>query len=164
MHKFHIDIHPATELSEDSKLAFLIVSLISLGGRPVKLLQAVLEHASQIEWFMKNEDNIRNEELPFRVKENCSIAEAIEQFYENIDPDSDESNLLDCTYNYRHQHGIRFALRGQDIVDAYIGPNHGEYEMSCSEVGSQFKYVVDIDSFFEQLKKAQEKYQSLINT
>lgn len=163
MHKFQIDIHPATKLSEDSNLFFLIVSLISLDGNPIKLLQVVLENVSQIQWFIKNEDNIRNEELPFYVKKNCSIAEAIEQFYENIDSDLEESKLLDSTYNYRNHHGIRFAFRGQDIVDLYIGLNHGEYEISYLKGSLLFKYVVDIDSFFEQLKKAQKKYQSLIN-
>jgi hypothetical protein len=159
-----MDISPATELSEDINVAVLEISLISIDKESyLTLLKAVVEDINQLDWFVENEYVIRNEKAPIPVEKNVTLAEAIDRFYERYDPDSDEIIELDRLYQFRQQHGIRFAFRGQNIPDVYIGLINGKHEISSSEKGSSFNHNIDINTLFSEIKEARKKYLILIS-
>ncbi|MDH5676011.1 MAG: hypothetical protein OEZ06_28065 [Myxococcales bacterium] len=59
-----------------------------------------------------------------------SIADAIGRFYsDDTEPEEQE---FDAVLQYRQRHGLRFAMRGTDIPDVYIGFWNGRLEVSGS--------------------------------
>lgn len=98
-----------------------------------------------IEWFTANEKIIRDSDFPIENSNNYSLAECAYYFYENTDADD---SLIDVMYDYRKLHCLRFACRGTNFPDIYIGKNNGLYEISLYTSDEQWRYFFDIDNFF----------------
>ncbi|PXF30724.1 hypothetical protein WH50_14020 [Pokkaliibacter plantistimulans] len=112
------------------------------------IVQAKSENLGEINWFTENKKAILDDELSV-LQENMSIAESIKNFYENIESKTDEE--VDRVYEYRTTHGLRFAFRGQDIDDIYIGKiSEDRYEISEAG-GTHWSITIDINDFFHQL-------------
>lgn len=103
-----------------------------------------------LEWFVSNKESLLNEFLFIQVNEGRSIAATIHEFYEDIDPEDFDS--MDRMLAYRESHGLRFALRGVDIPDVYIGKKRdGIYEVSCVDIHNCWMFEVDLPAFFDKL-------------
>ncbi|ACZ78807.1 hypothetical protein Dd586_3981 [Dickeya parazeae Ech586] len=103
-----------------------------------------------IEWFLDNEEDIKSLEIPVGYLTDTSIAEGIHSIYENLDVDNDE--VVDKMFDYRSSHCLRFASRGTDFPEIYIGKNGVRYEISIFNECEQWRYFFDIDDFFDELK------------
>ncbi|MBD1364855.1 hypothetical protein IDJ77_13620 [Mucilaginibacter sp. ZT4R22] len=112
-----------------------------------------------VAWVIENQVYLLAEEYPFSLQES-SVAEGLHNFYEGLDLDGDsieEDELLDLVYNYRVRHGLRFAMRGTDIDDVFIGPINGETTISCFNDFSNWNYKVEIDGFLSTINTLSEK-------
>lgn len=113
-----------------------------------------------VAWVLKNQNFLLAEECPALLP-GLSIAEGLHDFYEGLDLDSEskeEAELLDLVYNYRERHGLRFAMRGTDIDDIFIGPMNGEITVSCFNKFSNWSYKVDIERFLSTIKTLSENF------
>lgn len=155
MYKFKLKTIPAIELSSEVDLFFLNVEIVKDdSSKPLKLFRVVIECVEELNWFIEKESFIKNDKLPYCLNESLSIAAAIKQFYENAN--TDDETQLEAMFNYRKNHGIRFAFRGQDIIDAYIGLTAGFLEISCAENSNSWVYKIDFDSLIDQIKTIRE--------
>ena len=102
-----------------------------------------------IEWFLEHEREIRGDELPIKKKSDKSLAENIHHSYEVLDVDDDV--LVDKMYDYRSGHCLRFASRGTDFPEIYIGKLGDSYEISKFSPTEKWQYPIDIDGFFRRL-------------
>lgn len=155
MYQFKIGIALTQEFEAEQDLYSLTFNLVDEQGEStIKLVRAVIENTSELNWFSENEIHIRNDELPSCVEKRTSIAPALENFYDGLEVDDSEEceQILEELFKYRSQHDFRFAFRGQDIPTIYIGKNENAYEISCAEEELKFTYEVDINSLFEQLE------------
>lgn len=103
-----------------------------------------------LDWLISNKKNILNEELPIRINDNYSIAEKIYLFYD-MKKEIDEE-ILNKMFEYRQSHGIRFGLRGTNVVEVYLGKNNSAYEISFYEKNKFWKYEFDPISFYENVE------------
>lgn len=81
-----------------------------------------------VKWFLDNEEDIKSFEIPVGYLTRMSIAEGIHSIYETLDVNNDE--VVDKMFDYRSSHCLRFANRGSDFPDIYIGKNGVRYEVS----------------------------------
>lgn len=161
MYRFKIELQPAKELDPTGRLMYLTICLVGgLSDQSIKLVQAVLEDLSQLNWFAENEKNIRNDELPLSFNGSCSIAEGLNLLYDKLD--TENSSGFEALYDFRSKHGVRFAFRGQDLPDIFVAWNNNRYEVSCSDENFDCRYDVDINSLFEEIEKAQKEYASVM--
>lgn len=133
----------------------LIELAFSLSGddivEEITFTKVLIEKMEELAWFSKNEKNIRDIDLPTCVKSDKNISSALLTFYENVSEENIE--LLELVYSYRKQHGFRFAFRGTNIADIYIGKVDNKYFISSKGKGHSWWYEVDIDYFFLSLKR-----------
>lgn len=54
-----------------------------------------------------------------------------------------------------------YGFRGQDLPVIHIGKVDSRHEISGSKDGRLFCYEVEIASFFDELRKAEDKYRAL---
>lgn len=118
--------------------------------RVASLMEATGNAPELLGWFRENRDHLLNDNMPLAVPSGASIALRLSAFYDAVDPDS--VRALDEVYEYRWRHGLRFALRGLDIEDVYIGMNMSRYEISCAEGQAPWAYEIDLESFLRDLK------------
>jgi hypothetical protein len=107
------------------------------------------------EWLTANRDDLVTEEMPGIEKE-TSVAKSIFNFYEHILPDEENDALMDSMYTYRASHGLRFAFRGVDLDDIYIGLF--EEKLTISAVApEEWSYEIDRDAFLNSIQVVQEQ-------
>ena len=81
-----------------------------------------------------------------------TIAKSIFNFYDQFE-DTNDLNELNRLYKYRERHGLRFALRGYDVADIYIG-KVGEYHtISLCDKENDWSYNIDMRQFIIDCKK-----------
>lgn len=150
MYKFQLTIIPDSTHQKENIYLFIINLVSNFKNGTVPLFKIALDNLNELNWFFENETAIRNNKIPYISDNVFSIAKIIENFYEEVDPD--DLAQLEMMFEFRKSHGIRFAFRGQDIADAYIGLNGDIYEISYSESIKSWCYEIDIDSLFIQLR------------
>ena len=109
-----------------------------------------------LKWLLDNKLSIMSETPPFDIKTDESIPMALESFYaaEDAYEDSEVTNhntLWDKIYAYRTRHALRFAFRGADLDDVYLGLNRGEHEISCADGLNTWRFVFDVVDFYDNL-------------
>lgn len=104
-----------------------------------------------LRWLDENAGSIVEVPLPEFVEWKGSIYNSIDGFYERSEGVGDVED--DAVFEFRQSHGIRFALRGVDVPDIYLGcgPNGGE--ISGEIEGRRFVFCVDIRDFLSTLIK-----------
>ena len=70
-------------------------------------------------------------------------------FYKNINLDEDK--LVDAMFEYRLSHEIRFAHRGTDIPQIYIGKNNNYHEVSCLNEKGGWSYNFNANDLIESI-------------
>lgn len=145
--------HPyADEPSSSGEQWHKIRIYIMEGGLLVKEIIAIEWDLNVlIEWLMENEHAILNQFPPEFIK--CkNIAKGVADFYDGVDPDDEYT--IDLVYDYRLKHSLRFALRGTDIKDVYIGLNK-EKSITVSSFNDKedWCFVVGLDNFFKEVHK-----------
>lgn len=100
-----------------------------------------------INWFSINKEALINESFPFS-KSHGSIAKKVFDLLEDENSDEDQIDIL---YEYRTRHGIRFALRGTNIVDLYLGKTNSTYEVSLFDSNNDWRYQIDLIDFVNKL-------------
>jgi hypothetical protein len=109
------------------------------------------------DWFMFNKGKILNDSLPDFIIGDGSIPEKLEEFYDKADliPEGYESEsdaeLWDKIYSYRESHSLRFAFKGCDVEDIYIGKSNIGHEVSCVAAGGNWSYPIDIEDFYQSI-------------
>jgi hypothetical protein len=94
-----------------------------------------------LSWLDSSLDSLLKEETPvFLPKAKC-IAEGILLFYSQTRPMPDRQ--YDELFNYRTRHGIRFALRGAEIPDFYIGIYEHNLQLSVMKGLTPIFYSLD---------------------
>ncbi|UNK63072.1 hypothetical protein [Buttiauxella ferragutiae] len=111
---------------------------------------------SLIDWLLEKERAIREDDFPINNLNGHSLAENSYCFYESVDSDNDDA--IDAMYNYRTSHCLRFACRGTNIPDIYIGRNEGEYEISKYTLDEEWRYFFDINDFFSKIERYKFSY------
>lgn len=106
---------------------------------------------SLTEWLTEHEIAIRENIFPIENSNNFSLAECAYYFYENVDADDDKA--IDAMYEYRESHCLRFACRGYDFPDIYIGSNGGKSEISLHTNHMKWRHYFDINSFFSSFPR-----------
>jgi hypothetical protein len=102
-----------------------------------------------LQWFRENLPYIINNPFPITITDGNCIAKEIFDFYETADVENEIQ--INSIFEYRRQHGIRFAMRGVDIPDIYIGIGFDGHEISCWNKESMWRYKIKIDSFESRL-------------
>jgi hypothetical protein len=128
----------------------LIEFSIEIGGSSKILFKGKVDYPRFFEWIMENETEIRLSELPFDNSGGESIAEKMHYFYEELDVDNDE--LVDAMYDYRSSHCLRFASRGSDFPEIYIGKSTVCHEVSIFNEHEKWQYNFNVDDFFCNLQ------------
>ena len=117
-------------------------------GIPGKVLFSIVwEDAELRKWLSENQKAILNEELPAIAPQASCIAESVAHFYDK-EPDPAEAEF-DVMHAYRTKHGFRFAMRGANIPDIYVGSFRGKHQVSVMENGRQFSSFVSLEGLFE---------------
>ncbi len=102
------------------------------------------------EWLIENEDAIRKSDFPVDNSTQDSLAKKVHCFYESANADDDV--LIDAMFDYRASHCLRFACRGVDFPEIYIGKLGSEHEISLFTKNEHWQYFFDVDDFFSKLK------------
>lgn len=145
-------LHSSDALAEDlRRIKFSVVT--AQQSKAVSLMEITGHMPELLKWFTENRDHLINENVPSMVPIGRSIALRISAFYDAVDPD----NLRDLeeVYDYRLHHGLRFALRGLDIDNIYIGMNMDCHEISCADGQVPWVYEIDLKSFLRDLESDQ---------
>lgn len=94
-----------------------------------------------IQWFSENREYLFADKFP------VSLAQRLSAFYE-ADEVTDE--LIEAIYSYRTRHGLRFALRGVDVPDVYIGRTEIGIEISATAKSGGWSYPIDLEAFYTE--------------
>ncbi len=114
------------------------------------LFTGIVDFQALIEWLKENEDAIRKADFPIVNLTEDSLAKKIHCFYESVDVDDDD--LIDAMFDYRTSHCLRFACRGVDFPEIYIGKLVSKHEISLFTDNETWRYFFDVDDFFGKLK------------
>jgi len=121
-----------------------------------KLIKNVLEISwdmlDLLCWFIDNKNALLVQEIP-STNLYSSIGETIFNFYEAMDDDFDDDKLLDDVFEYRTTHGIRFALRGTNIPDIYIGVFNKVGTISFCDEKEKWSYEIDLANFLNNVER-----------
>ncbi|MDH2433498.1 hypothetical protein QCD60_13030 [Pokkaliibacter sp. MBI-7] len=122
--------------------------ILHIKNEDITISTIKLENLDKLNWFNENKRAIIDEIFPFMTT-NKSIAESVANFYQYVEDHTDEE--VDKVYEYRTTHGLRFAFRGQDVDDIYIGKISADvYEIS--KAGDKpWSLKIDINDIFRQL-------------
>lgn len=71
----------------------------------------------------------QEDEFPFNIADNESLASAINRLYEELDPFVDEDSF-EQLYNYRCIHDLSFGNRGVEMSSIILGKRHGQLTIS----------------------------------
>lgn len=123
---------------------FFTISIEVNQGEFISLASIPLDDVQELAWFRENIESIKNDILPVPIGDYVSIAKIIRDFYSSDDMDE---FIIGELYNYRVSHGLRFAFRGRDIPDIYIGKLNDDYQISCSDSDFEFCYSFNINNF-----------------
>lgn len=138
---------------EAKKLLFcqVIIAIESASGKEVsRILDMPLEFSSLIIWLRENKQSLLNDQIPIDSLPSESIAETINRFYTKSDfKDANADSLDGLMYNYRISHGLRFALRGFNLPDIYMGLANNNYSISCCEENQTWSYKFDMQHFLD---------------
>ncbi|HWA28928.1 MAG TPA: hypothetical protein VG734_24970 [Lacunisphaera sp.] len=119
-------------------------------GRPAKVLFSIVWEDTELrEWLSENQKAILNEELPSIAPQASCIAESVACFYDK-EPDPAEVEF-DVMHAYRTKHGFRFAMRGANIPDIYVGSFRGNHQVSVMENGRPFWSLVSLEGLFSRI-------------
>lgn len=114
-----------------------------------------------ISWVHEKRELLLHQELPpfirHKFDDRLSVAETLSAYYETCDTENDEE--IDETFSYRVSHGLRFAFRGSNIPDIYLGIKNGIYTVSCIEQ-DKFAYAVDMSYFLTEVDRLASLYPS----
>lgn len=103
------------------------------------------------EWLIENEDTIRKSDFPVDNLTQYSLAKKVNCFYESANVDDDV--LIDAMFGYRASHCLRFACRGVDVPEIYIGKLGSKHEISLFAQNEHWQHFFDVDDFFSKLKQ-----------
>ncbi|WP_241578753.1 hypothetical protein [Rosenbergiella nectarea] len=135
-------------LDNESQLISLSIKIDNIS---YSLYIGELKLSELIDWLVENEGIIRNEKFPVSEGNQESLAKKVQHFYESLDISKDY--LVDKMFDYRASHCLRFACRGTDISEIYIGKSDNGYEISKCTKYEHWQYFFDIDDFFHTLKR-----------
>lgn len=144
-----IDVSSYLRSTENNQKDSEIELLISNDSQEILLFHIKWDPRPLIEWLGENKDNILNDQLPYFFSPNKCIAEAISEFYDDVDPDDDD--LLDKAQEYRMSHGLRFAMRGARLPDIYLGKRDDSFEVSGGDESSFWFFKINGNDFFSSL-------------
>ena len=136
--------------SAESKKAQAVEISIKSNGVLHALFTGIVDFQALIEWLKENEDAIRKADFPIVNLTDDSLAKKVHCFYESVDVDDDD--LIDAMFDYRTSHCLRFACRGVDFPEIYIGKLGSKYEISLFTDNETWRYFFDVDDFFGKLK------------
>ncbi|MDN0096936.1 hypothetical protein [Yersinia rohdei] len=104
---------------------------------------------SFIEWLSDNENEIKVSELPIDTTSDKSLAYQIWHFYEREEIENDI--IIDAMFDYRASHCLRFAARGTDFPEIYIGKLGCKHEISLFTGNDSWQYFIDIYDFYKNI-------------
>ncbi|AEX52033.1 hypothetical protein GRAQ_01202 [Rahnella aquatilis CIP 78.65 = ATCC 33071] len=136
--------------SAESKKAQAVEISIKNNGVLHALFTGIVDFQALIEWLKENEDAIRKADFPIVNLTQDSLAKKVHCFYESVDVDDDD--LIDAMFDYRTSHCLRFACRGVDFPEIYIGKLGSKHEISLFTDNETWRYFFDVDDFFGKLK------------
>ncbi|WP_145583624.1 hypothetical protein [Yersinia thracica] len=108
-----------------------------------------------IEWLFDNEYEIKTSELPINTTDSGSLAYKIWHFYESEEIENDI--IADAMFDYRASHCLRFAARGTDFPEIYIGKLGCKHEISMFTSNDSWQYFIDILDFYESITVLTDK-------
>ena len=138
----NLELRIGDEPGAEKRIDLRVVETPGLPGKA--LFNIVWEDAELREWLSENRKAILSEELPAFAPEASCIAESVVRFYDR-EPDPAEAEF-DAMHAYRTRHGFRFAMRGANIPDIYVGLFHGKHQVSVVEGGAPFSSFVSLDA------------------
>ena len=129
--------------------------VINIKGDIIKLLDFLIENENSIRkdyFFYGNE----KDSISKRLFDARNVDFFVSEDYINEVMD----NWGDSVYDYYSTHSLRKALRGEKNEDYIIGMNNknGELSMYDDEKGAEFKYMFDLDLFYEKIKRLQTAF------
>ncbi|MFD3242623.1 hypothetical protein ACE2AK_26315 [Rahnella perminowiae] len=136
--------------SAESKKAQAVEISIKNNGVLHALFTGIVDFQALIEWLKESEDAIRKADFPIVNLTQDSLAKKVHCFYESVDVDDDD--LIDAMFDYRTSHCLRFACRGVDFPEIYIGKLGSKHEISLFTDNETWRYFFDVDDFFGKLK------------
>lgn len=147
------ELHPDQYIdmpSKDEVYADISLDVQLDGGKIFNVFKIKWDAMCFLNWFIENKQAIIYENPIELIDGGVSIACGIEKFYGNVDPD----NLaeLDMVFEYSKRHGLRFALRGVDINEVYIGKTEKGYEISYCNNDSIWSYKIDLLEFIASIE------------
>ena len=152
--------YPWDDFNNGSDKTWSIISLdVCIKEKVVKnIIDIEWNSIHLFEWLIECEDSIKNEDVPlvFQAYEGKSIAQMRFLFYKNLDTDLEDEiffNLLKEAYDYSYSHGLRFALRGVNILGIFIGKVGEKHYISCYEGNYRWNFEIDIDTFFKDVRQ-----------
>ena len=157
MNKLRISLNfESTESTEKEKWYSIIFEIVKSDiPKTLKIIDIYIEYNDALEylkWVIENEFYLINDEFVIDVEFHKTIAKSIFNFYDQFE-DTNDLNELNRLYKYRERHGLRFALRGYDVADIYIG-KVGEYHtISLCDKENDWSYNIDMRQFIIDCKK-----------
>jgi hypothetical protein len=118
-------------------------TLVSLAGGAWELAQ----------WLKRNREPLLNGRAPVEEGEFSSIAETIANFYENLDPDDNTNDMVQRVYDYRGSHSLRFALRGADVDDIYLGVFRDKHQISLWTDKVRWQFTIGLRQFLDEVER-----------
>ncbi|MBU9830635.1 hypothetical protein AB6869_05585 [Rahnella rivi] len=146
MNKLNVTLFNSAEAKKSQAVEISIKSNDVLHA----LFTGIVDFQALIEWLKENEDAIRKADFPIVNLTEDSLAKKIHCFYESVDVDDDD--LIDAMFDYRTSHCLRFACRGVDFPEIYIGKLVSKHEISLFTDNETWRYFFDVDDFFGKLK------------
>ncbi len=108
-----------------------------------------------LDWISKNREALLNEKIPLKLEGFSSIAKGIFSFYKDLDPEIESEDVVESIYSYRQRHGLRFAFRGVDMDDIYIGRLNDMVTISqYSDDKNQWNFNIKADYFINDIENA----------
>ena len=158
---FYKKEYPYKEEPFDNKIIWGVIELKILSEDRTKVVKNVFKLEWDLRvlilWGLENKQNIFNETVPFVISDNNdSIAKQIHTFYQKND--FEDEILMDRVFEYRRSHGLRFALRGTDIPEIYIGKSGDNIEISFFEKNGEWRYYINPLTFFECIESMRSEY------
>ncbi|MGC6389059.1 hypothetical protein ACMV8I_15570 [Ewingella sp. S1.OA.A_B6] len=112
----------------------------------ISLFRGRVNISELLDWFRDNEEEIKSSDLPINEPSSGSLAKKIQRFYEYVEIEDDE--IVDAMFDYRACHCLRFAARGTNFPEIYIGKKVDGHEISLFTDEQDWQYFIDIDDFF----------------
>ena len=105
------------------------------------------------DWLKEHRVDLLQNRIPVSESKGSCIADVLCQFYNELNPDVDDPALMQSMYDYRVAHCLRFAFRGTDLSDIYLGTFNGVHEVSCWGKGEHWTYEIDLPRFLQDIER-----------